>query len=198
MYIKFTPSHIAVPKIPTMTKESPMHFNKLILALAAVVLVGATVSSAQNKYVGAKKCAMCHDKMAKGNAYAVWEKSPHAKAFETLKSKEAEEIAKKKGLKKSAAESPECLKCHVPGGGAVAGVTNTEGVTCEGCHGPASAYLNLHSKKENLAKAKEAGLVVSADNGKMCEKCHNSESPTFKGFDFKKMWPKVEHKLASK
>ena len=47
-------------------------------------------------------------------------------------------------------------------------------------------------------KAKAAGLVLSADNGKLCEKCHNSESPTFKGFDFKKMWPKVEHKLANK
>jgi len=177
-----------------------MRSNKLILVLAAVVLFGAGISNAQNKYLGAKKCAMCHDKMAKGNAYAVWEKSKHAKAFETLKSKEADEIAKKKGLKKSAAESPECLKCHIPGGGTVAGVVNTEGVTCEGCHGPASAYLSLHNQKgeEAKAKAKTAGLVLSADNGKLCEKCHNSESPTSKGFNFKEMWAKVEHKLASK
>ncbi len=175
-----------------------MRSKVVILVLAAVVLFAAGVSSAQNKYVGAKKCAMCHDKMAKGNAYAVWEKSKHAKAFETLKSKEADEIAKKKGLKTSAAESPECLKCHVSGGGKAEGAVKTEGVTCEGCHGPASAYLTVHNKKGNEAKAKEAGLVLSADNGKLCEKCHNSESPTFKGFDFKKMWPKVEHKLASK
>ena len=175
-----------------------MRFIKMILLLAAVVLVAAGVSSAQNKYVGVKKCAMCHDKMAKGNAYAVWEKSSHAKAFETLKSKEADEIAKKKGLKKSAAEAPECLKCHVSGGGSAAGAVTTEGVTCEGCHGPASAYLMVHNKKGNEEKAKGAGLVLTADNGKMCETCHNSQSPTFKGFDFKKMWPKVEHKLASK
>ena len=175
-----------------------MRSTTLILVLAVLVLLTAGISSAQNTYVGAKKCAMCHDKMAKGNAYAVWEKSPHAKAFETLKSKEADEIAKKKGLKKSPAESPECLKCHVPGGGKVAGVTNSEGVTCEGCHGPASAFLRVHNKKGNEAKAKEAGLVLSADNGKMCEKCHNSESPTFKSFNFKEMWPKIEHKLASK
>jgi len=175
-----------------------MRLNSLILVLAAMVLFTAGISSAQNKYVGVKKCTMCHDKMAKGDANAVWGKSQHAKAFETLKSKEADEIAKKKGLKKSAAESPECLKCHVPGGGTAAGVTNSEGISCEGCHGPASAYLMVHNKKGNEAKAKEAGLIVSADNGKMCEKCHNSESPTFKGFDFKKMWPKVEHKLATK
>lgn len=175
-----------------------MQSIKLTLVLAAVVLFASGVSNAENKYVGAKKCTMCHDKMAKGNANAVWEKTPHAKAFETLKSKEADEIAKKKGLKKSAAESPECLKCHVTGGGSAAGAVATEGVTCEGCHGPASAYLMVHNKKGNEAKAKEAGLTLSADNGKLCEKCHNSESPTFKGFDFKKMWPKVEHKLASK
>ncbi len=46
-----------------------MRSNKLILVLAAVVLFAAGISSAQNKYVGVKKCAMCHDKMAKGNAY---------------------------------------------------------------------------------------------------------------------------------
>jgi hypothetical protein len=177
-----------------------MRFNTMILVLAAAVLLAAGISNAQNKYVGAKKCSMCHDKMAKGNAYEVWSKSSHAKAFETLKSKEAEEVAKKKGLKKSAAESPECLKCHVPGGGTGAGVVNTEGITCEGCHGPASAYVSVHNQKgdEAKAKAKAAGLVLSADNGKLCEKCHNSESPTFKGFDFKAMWTKVQHKLASK
>jgi hypothetical protein len=173
-----------------------MRSNRLILVLAAVVLF-AGVSTAQNKFVGAKKCTMCHDKMAKGNAAEVWTKSSHAKAFETLKSKEADEIAKKKGLKKSAAESPECLKCHVTGGGSNSAIAS-EGVTCEECHGAGSAYLMVHNKKGNEAKAKDAGLVVSADNGKKCEACHNSQSPTFKGFDFKKMWPKVEHKLASK
>jgi hypothetical protein len=174
-----------------------MRSHTLVLVLAAAVLFTAGISSAQNKYVGVKKCTMCHDKMAKGNAAEVWQKSTHAKAFETLKSKESDEIAKKKGLKKSAAESPECLKCHVSGGGSAPGAVATEGISCEGCHGPASAYLNVHNKKGNEAKAKEAGLIVSADGGKMCEKCHNAESPTFKGFDFKKMWPKVEHKLAS-
>ncbi len=175
-----------------------MRSKAVIVVLAAVVLFAAGVSNAQNKYVGVKKCAMCHDKVAKGNAYATWEKSPHAKAFEVLKSKEADEIAKKKGLKTTAAESAECLKCHVSGGGKAEGAVKTEGVTCEGCHGPASAYLTVHNKKGNEAKAKEAGLVLSADNGKLCEKCHNSESPTFKGFKFAEMWPKVEHKLASK
>jgi hypothetical protein len=52
-----------------------MRSTTLILALAAVVLFATGFSNAQNKYVGVKKCSMCHDKMAKGNAYATWEKS---------------------------------------------------------------------------------------------------------------------------
>ncbi len=172
----------------------------VITTLALALLVAAGTSSAENKYVGEKKCAMCHDKVAKGDAQAVWSKSAHAKAFTTLKSKEADEIAKKKGLKTAAAESPECLKCHVTGGGSAAGAVKEEGVTCEACHGPASGYLPIHNKKgaENKEKARAAGLVLTADNGKLCEKCHNSESPTFKGFKFTDYWTKVEHKLASK
>jgi hypothetical protein len=28
----------------------------------------------------------------------------------------------------------------------------------------------------------------------MCEKCHNAESPTFKGFKMAEAWAKIEHK----
>jgi hypothetical protein len=165
------------------------------LILAALFLAG--IASADNKYVGVKFCGMCHKMKEKGEAYAVWEKSAHAKAFMTLQSKEADEFAKKRGLKKPAAESPECLKCHVTGGGAAANVEATfkkeEGVTCEACHGAASAYRMIHSKGD-LAKSKEAGLnLPDKTDAKFCEKCHNSESPTFKGFKMGEMWAKIEH-----
>ncbi len=131
------------------------------LAFCATTLLVAGTATAENKYVGVKKCAMCHKSAATGAAYTVWEKSKHAKAFETLKSKEADEIAKKKGLKTSAAESPECLKCHVTGGGTAAGVDKNDGVTCEGCHGAASAYLMVHNKKDEASKTKAKELVSS-------------------------------------
>ncbi len=169
------------------------------LAFCATLLLVAGTATAENKYVGVKKCAMCHKSAATGAVYTVWEKSKHSKAFETLKSKEADAIAKKQGLKTSAAESPECLKCHVTGGGTAAGVEKTEGVTCEACHGPASGYLMLHNKKDEASKtkAKEAGLVLT-DDAKLCEGCHNKQSPTFKGFNHKEMWAKIEHKLPKK
>ena len=167
----------------------------MIIAVAVLFLGGT--AAADNKYVGAKFCGMCHKMKEKGEAYAVWEKSAHAKAFLTLQSKEAYEFAKKRGLKKPAAESPECLKCHVTGGGAAANVEATfkkeEGVTCEACHGAGSAYKMIHTKGD-LAKSKEAGLILpDKTNAKFCETCHNAESPTFKGFKIGEMWAKIEH-----
>jgi hypothetical protein len=165
-----------------------------------LVLFLALSTLAENKYVGAKFCSACHKAGKGGTAYAVWEKSGHAKAFETLKGKEAEEIAKKKGLKKPASESPECLKCHVTGGGDAknveAGFKKEEGVTCEACHGAASGFKMMHNKGD-IAKSKEAGMIFGKDP-KACEKCHNAESPTQKAFKFDEMWAKIEHKLPPK
>jgi hypothetical protein len=174
-----------------------MHTIHRILVLMVVLVIAAGMSSADNKFVGVTKCKVCHsvEKMG-GLAYKVWEKTAHAKAFESLKTKEAEEFAKKKGLKTPASESPECLKCHVAGGGTAPEVKKEEGVSCEACHGAGSGYLNLHNKKtpEDKEKAKAAGLILEKDkSGKLCEKCHNAESPTFKGFTFAEMWKKIEH-----
>jgi hypothetical protein len=170
------------------------------LAFCATLVLVAGTASAENKYVGVKKCAMCHRSPATGAAYLVWEKSAHAKAFETLKTKEAEELAKKKGLKTPPAESPECLKCHVTGGGKAPGAVKEEGVTCEACHGAAEKWLMLHNRKDEAskAKAKEAGFVMDAKGGKACEVCHNAESPSFKGFKFAEAWAKIEHKMPKK
>ena len=166
------------------------------IGMIGVILIGTAVlaasASADNTYVGVKKCMACHKVATLGGvAYNVWEKSPHAKAFETLKGKPADEIAKKKGLSKPAAESPECLKCHVTNSAA-----KEEGITCEGCHGPASAYLSIHNKKTPDAKTKAiaAGLAIDDAVKKVCVNCHNADSPTHKEFKFDVMWAKIQHK----
>lgn len=167
----------------------------LALAICAAAVLATGTSSADNKCVGAKKCGMCHKSAATGAAYTVWEKTAHANAFKTLQGNQAAEVAKKKGLKTSAADSPECLKCHVTPGG----TDKTEGVTCEACHGGGAGYQMVHNKKDDAskAKAKEAGFIAAPD-AKSCEVCHNAQSPTFKGFKFKEMWAKIEHKLPKK
>ena len=174
-----------------------MRPSNAFVALILAVLFLAGTAAADNKYVGAKFCAMCHRLKDKGEAYVAWEKSAHSKAFQTLKTKAADEFAKKRGLKTPAAESPECLKCHVTGGGAAtnveAGFKKEDGVTCEACHGAASAYKMIHSKGDK-AKSKEAGMIIpDKADAKFCETCHNSESPTFKGFKMSEMWAKIDH-----
>ena len=178
-----------------------MHTIRILVSILVLSSLFALTGFAQNKYVGAKFCAACHKSGKGGNAYAVWEKSAHAKAFETLKGDKAKKIAQEKGLKTPPHESPECLKCHVPGGGTAKNVESTfkkeEGVTCEVCHGAASGYKIVHNKGD-VEKSKAAGLVEGDKTGKVCLGCHNSESPTAKEFIFKDKWALIEHKLPPK
>jgi hypothetical protein len=163
--------------------------------LTLVLFVSSSVL-AQNKYVGTKLCGTCHKSGKGGTAFAVWEKTAHAKAYQTLMGEQAKKIAKDKGLTTAPHESEACLKCHVTGGGKAKNVEATfkveEGVTCEACHGAASGYKMLHAKGDTK-KSVEAGLIEGDKTGKSCETCHNAESPTFKGFTYAEMWAKIEH-----
>jgi len=174
-----------------------MRTLRFICAVAVLVMLATAAGDAQSKYTGAKFCAACHKGGKGGTAYTVWEKSAHAGAYKTLLGEAAVKVGKEKGLKVAPSEAPECLKCHVSGGGAAAAEASfkkEEGVTCEACHGAASGYKMIHSKPENLDKAKAAGLMLPGkEDAKMCEKCHNAESPTFKGFKMAEMWAKIEH-----
>jgi hypothetical protein len=148
------------------------------------------------EYIGTQKCAMCHKTEAKGGQFQSWQKSPHAKAFETLKGEKAVTIATDKKLAKPAHESPECLSCHATAAatGASAKLKVEEGVSCESCHGPGSAYSPMSVMKAIAAgtqDAKAVGLVTP--DAAACTKCHNEKSPTFKGFKYDEYVAKVAH-----
>jgi hypothetical protein len=184
----------------TQRRITSMRASHIIIVLSAIImLVG--VSNAQNKFVGVKTCAMCHKSGKAGAAYVVWEKGNHASAYKTLLGEKANKIAVKSGLKGPPSQAPECLKCHVTGGGIAknleASFKMEEGVTCEACHGAASAFKIVHSKGD-LAKSKQAGLNPGEKTEKFCTTCHNPESPTFKGFKLDEMWAKIEHGLPAK
>jgi hypothetical protein len=171
--------------------------KKTLACCVTILVLSFTAGSvnAQNSFVGAKTCKPCHsnDKLA-GTAFTVWSKTAHANAFKTLQSEQANKIAKDKGLKTAAAESPECLKCHIVGGGKSAKVSKEEGVSCEACHGAASGFKANHVKPENKAKAIAAGMILpSKDDPKPCQTCHNEESPTFKKFVLAEYWTKIAH-----
>jgi len=162
------------------------------IVIAIMLFMLSNVLIAQNKYVGAKNCKMCH--MAKGKAYPVWSESKHSKAFETLKGEAALKIAKAKGIADPSADA-KCLKCHSTAAAVdaklISGITKEEGVSCESCHGAGSAYKAPAVMRSHEASISN-GLIVPDE--KLCLKCHNSESPTFKGFDFAKYNAKIAHK----
>ena len=122
-------------------------------------------------YIGAAKCKMCHNKTTTGKQYDKWAAGPHAKAMASLNATEAKD--------------PKCLKCHQ-----TTSKFPTEGVTCEGCHGPGSAYKSPAVMKDHAASVKK-GLIEQSEA--ICKKCHNKESPTFKGFDYAKYSAKIAH-----
>jgi Cytochrome c554 and c-prime len=177
---------------------------KRLVESAAIIILMLAVSLpsiAQHKYVGVTMCSACHRSEKAGKQFDIWKGSAHASAFKTLQTPKADEIAKAKGLKTKASESPECLECHVTAYGADKALTSAlkqeDGVQCETCHGAGSDYKSIPIMKDK-AKAEAAGLVLAADDPKLCEKCHNSKSPTYKEFKYKEAWDKIKHPIAAK
>jgi hypothetical protein len=172
----------------------------VVLAVVGLLLLSFVVDAQQkavHKYVGAKMCSFCHRGEKKGMVFEIWQKSKHALAYKTLEGADAAKIVKEKGLKKPANESPECLKCHVPTTGVdksllTSSYDTKDGVQCETCHGPGSDYKSITVMKDST-KAMAAGLIIAKDDPKLCVKCHNSDSPTYKKFVYKDFWAKIKH-----
>lgn len=157
-----------------------MNFKKLFFLLGMVIFFLSSVNAQDAKYVGAAKCKMCHNKAEKGAQYTKWLASPHAKAMASLKGADL--------------KNPKCLKCHSTAAGAdqslIASITVEEGVSCESCHGAGSLYkVATVMKDHKLAMTK--GLILPDE--KVCKKCHNPESPNYKGFNFKEYSAKIAH-----
>lgn len=167
-------------------------FCLALAALAASTFTNSSSSGADSKYIGADKCKNCHKVDENGNQYAHWEKSKHAQAFAALASDEAKKYAKEKGIE-DPQKADACIKCHTTAFGVPAdqikkGFDATKGVQCETCHGPGENHMKARmadaakneGKKERV-QVSDGEIIVKID-AKKCESCHNSESPTFKGF----------------
>jgi len=164
------------------------------LGILLVVALAMPADAGGHKYIGAMKCKMCHNSPAKGAQFTQWSETKHAKAFATLASEESKKVAQEKGIA-DPQKADECLKCHVTGHGSPAEMLGDkysaeEGVTCEVCHGAGGDYATMAIMKDK-AKAMEAGLTAPTEE--LCKPCHNSESPTFKEFDFAKATAATAH-----
>jgi hypothetical protein len=154
----------------------------------------------QRTYVGVAKCKMCHKTAKQGEQYPIWQKGPHAKSYETLANEESMKIAKEMGID-DPQKAPECLRCHVTAHGVDEKYLSnrfsmTDGVVCEACHGAGGDY-----SKSSVMKAIIKGEIEPASVGlvipdeAVCVRCHNDESPTFKGFDFEKAYAAIQHPI---
>ncbi len=186
-----------------------MKFNgKIFLSVAVAALIGFSgLTSAQDKhaFVGADKCGTCHKTEKQGKQLDIWKNSAHAKAFETLKNEKSQAIAKKQGLKKAAHESEECLVCHASGYNVDASLKQAkfkveDGVQCETCHNAGEHYQAMKVMKDHDLSVKNGMREFKSDAEieKYCKTCHNSKSPTFKGFEFAKFWNDVKHPIPAK
>lgn len=152
------------------------------------------------KFVGLKECKLCHTRKSVGAQTKLWQSSLHAKAWETLGTDKAKEIAKTMGIE-DPQKSDKCLECHVTGHGLdkerfAESYSVKEGVQCEACHGPGEFYFpeDKHTKDATAHAIAELGLVVQPTE-KMCRECHNERSPTYKEFDFKEFSKKIAHPI---
>lgn len=127
-------------------------------------------------FVGSQSCVACHPK-----AFATWEKSRHAHAFESLVRKESD-------------TDPSCIKCHVTGFGEPGGYLRSMGreklvnVSCESCHGPASDHLEART----TAKPGETVFQKMRPVGPgQCIQCHHGEFS--RPFKYEEFWEFIKH-----
>ena len=175
--------------------------KNLIYILTALIFAPFLIIQAQNgnTYVGVETCAMCHKTEKQGSQLSIWQNSAHSKAFETLKTEKANQIAKEKGFKTPAVETPECLKCHVTGYNLDASMLGKkfkveDGVQCETCHGAGSAYKDMKVMKDKDLAVKN-GLVMHEKLENFCIGCHNVESPTYVDMNINEAWQKIKHSV---
>ena len=125
------------------------------------------------EFIGSARCVTCH-----ASAAAVWAKSGHSVAFESLRRRKAD-------------ADPKCIGCHTIGFGATTGYRREFGgeklvdVGCESCHGPGS----LHARR----RAGDSSIEFTyrpLDAGD-CQKCHYGEFS--RPFNWKEFWPPIKH-----
>jgi hypothetical protein len=180
-----------------------------VAAFAIAWAYGGAVKAQDAEYVGHASCKMCHNKAAEGEQHNKWSQSKHAKAFETLKTDHAKEVAASLNIEKPPAEAPECLRCHVTGydmeeKALPAKLKAADGVQCEACHGPSGDHVALARK---ALTDKTIDVTVGRDQAseENCKTCHNTDSPTWDttryvledgttvGFDYEQAWKMIAH-----
>jgi Cytochrome c554 and c-prime len=136
------------------------------------------------KYVGPGSCSStsCHgsvkprvDSRIFQNEYSIWAvQDKHSKAYDALTSPVGERMGHILGLGKSE-QAAKCLACHAldaPLEQRAKTFELSDGVSCESCHGPASAWLGPHTTRNwTHAQSVGAGMYDTRNLARRAEKC---------------------------
>lgn len=176
--------------MPTIAMPLGLRIGRIGLCAAMLLaLLAAGAAIASGRYEGVASCAgsTCHGR-AEGNGAVVrqdelrlWQEpssrsGAHSRAYAGLISPRGERIAGALGLG-SAGSAPACLGCHAtPPGDRGERFQITDGVGCEGCHGPSSGWIAGHyavgaSHAGNLAGGMNA-LDDPVARAGVCLDCH--------------------------
>lgn len=197
------------------------YLGYFILVVMIVFLVGGDVAESGDKtayqivhesgakYEGIGKCKTCHMQKNRGNQYDAWRESAHAKAYQTLGTEAAINVAAKVEVS-NPQEHPSCLRCHALGFNLETGeafssdhfaseIDKTEGVQCESCHGPGSLFAKSTQMKKikEMSQEERWGVGFYDPQPESCLMCHNDGAPCFNfdGFDYKQKFAKIAHPL---
>ena len=151
--------------------------------VANVLVLGADAPE-PSKYTGPGSCSSpsCHggvqareETSVLQNEYSTWVvRDKHAHSFINLTNPVGLRMAKIMGLPKPDT-APRCLACHaldVPVDMRARTFDLTDGVGCENCHGPASAWLGPHTTRDwKYEKSLDLGMYNTRNLVKRSEKC---------------------------
>ena len=167
------------------------HFSRCAFCLVATLfLFGAACTFANDsnepvKYIGPGSCAAtsCHGSVKPiagsrilQNEYSTWIlQDKHSRAYQALTGDIGERMAGILKLGAKAEQSAKCLACHALYTTAEQRgrpFEIAEGVSCENCHGPASAWLGPHTTRDwPHEKSVAAGMRDTRDVIHRTEKC---------------------------
>jgi hypothetical protein len=166
-----------------------------LLSTLGLFIMGFAVANPNFHYVGSKKCASCHKTKKIGSQYVKWLQGRHSHAYWRLVGEWAKFLAQQREKYKDITEpinEARCLKCHVTGYHSPADTlsgsfSKKEGVGCESCHGPGSAYVKLGIMKDREKFLANGGIIP---NEKTCRKCHRDDR-----FLFEEAVKKISHPI---
>ena len=178
-------------------------FTRLLCTIAMLCTI-ATAFAADNPLpnrsphttIGTVNCtnSTCHgsttawdDSNVLQNEYTTWLRlDKHAKAYAVLLNEQSRSIAKKLGLKEGAHEAKICLDCHAHNPKPeLRGERHivSEGVSCEGCHGPADKYVRTHTVANTSHADNIANGLYPTDRpvaqAKLCLSCHAGDETRY-------------------